>query len=219
MSKRTLFVCGVALGLALSALTLTAPGQEGVSGAADARAAERREVEQRVTGGVVTLYALDPLARTLCFADGRDGHVFQENEVRNRCSDLDFGSYREGHFSVGVEGARLGAIVNLGTADELRQRYGYPETVGNGQGFASLRAESGRVLVLKGVRPHAEQELKESALLFGEGAGAASASVKLGNIYLVRLTDRRDRAFERVVKLKVIAHTPNESVTIRWQAL
>ncbi|HEX6625972.1 MAG TPA: hypothetical protein VF064_19805 [Pyrinomonadaceae bacterium] len=214
MSKRTLFVCGVALGLALSALTLTAAEQAGVSGAA-----ERREVEQRVTGGVVTLYALDPLARTLCFADGRDGHVFHENEVRNRCSDLDFGSYRAGHFSVGVEGARLGAVVNLGTADELRQRYGYPETVGNGQGFASLRAEGGRVLVLKGVRPHAEQELKESALLFGEGAGAASAPVKLGNIYLVRLTDRRDRDFERVVKLKVIAHTPNESVTVRWQAL
>ncbi|HKO41959.1 MAG TPA: hypothetical protein VJU84_01610 [Pyrinomonadaceae bacterium] len=63
------------------------------------------------------------------------------------------------------------------------------------------------------------QELKESTQLFQEGGSSASASIKLGSIYLVRLTDRRDKAFQRLIKLVVIAYTPNESVTIRWQVL
>lgn len=63
------------------------------------------------------------------------------------------------------------------------------------------------------------QELKESAALLAEGAVGATAPVKLGNIYLLRLTDRHDRTFQRIVKVMVVAYTPNESVTIRWQVL
>jgi hypothetical protein len=168
---------------------------------------------------VATLYALDPLAQSLCFADGMPGHVFQENEVKNRCSDVDFGGYNEGSFTVGVEGARRGVIVDLGDATGLRERYGYAETVGGGQGFASLHVEGGRALILKSGRPRAFQELKESAQLFGEARVSASAPVKVGHIYLIRLTDDYDENFQRLGKMKVISYTPGESVTIRWQAL
>jgi hypothetical protein len=164
------------------------------------------------------LYALDPLARVFCFADGKDGHIFQQNEVRNRCGDVDFNRYNAGSFTVAVDGGRVGRIVDLGNTTELKQRYGYQETVGNGQGFASLRVEAGRVVILKDLKAHTVQDLKESALLFQEGVSNASATIRLGNLYLVRLNDLRDRAF-RIVKLMVIAYTPSESVTIRWQVL
>lgn len=63
------------------------------------------------------------------------------------------------------------------------------------------------------------QELKESALLFQEGKPGASAPVKLGNIYLARITDRYEKSMQLMVKLLVIGYTPNQSVTIRWHLL
>ncbi|HKO41958.1 MAG TPA: hypothetical protein VJU84_01605 [Pyrinomonadaceae bacterium] len=147
MKRNTLTHCCALLGLLLSPLCVFAQGTGGAGGGT--QSAQRTQVEARVLGGLITLYALDPLARTFCFADGKDGHIFQNYEVRNRCSDIDFNNYNAGNFTVGVEGARLGRIIDLGTALELKQRYGYEETVGNGQGFASLHIEDGRIVVLK----------------------------------------------------------------------
>lgn len=208
--------CCAVLTFLLSLACLLAQG--GTSGANGVQAAERTQLDARVTGGVVTLYARDPLARTFSFADGKDGHIFQNNEVRNRSSDIDFDNYNAGNFTVGVEGGRIGRIIDLGNTTELRQRYGYEETVGNGQGFASLRIER-RVVILKDRRSQTVQELRESTSLFQEGVAGANTAIRLGNIYLVRLTDRHDKAFQRIVKLMVIAYTPNESVTIRWHVL
>ena len=217
MKRNTLTHCCAVLTLLLSPVCLFA--QRGTNGGNSTQAAERTETDARVTGGIVTLYALDPLARTFCFADGKDGHVVQNNEVKNRCSDIDFNNYNTDAFSIGVEGGRFGRIIDLGNATELRQRYGFEETVGNGQGFASLRVEGGRVVILKDRRPQTVQELRESARLFEEGAEGASAPIRLGNIYLVRLSDRHDRTFQRIVKLMVIAFTRNEFVTVRWKVL
>lgn len=217
IKRNTLTLCWAVLALLISPICLFAQG--GTSGVNSTQAAERTLIDTRLTGGIVVLYALDPLARTFCFADGKDGHAFQDNEVRNRCSDIDFNNYNAGSFTVGVEGGRNGRIIDLGSVTELRQRYGYEETVGNGQGFASLRVEDGKVVILKDRTPQTVQELKESALLFQEGTSGASAPIRLGNIYLLRLTDRHVKSFQRIVKLVVIAYTSNESVTIRWQVL
>ena len=213
--------------LAAAALTLSLAGHARAQGGwpehprmapePPTRPAARAEAEGR--GGIATLYALDPLAGALCFADGKDGRVFQDNEARNRCSDLDFGGYSAGGFSVGVEGGRVGVIIDLGDAAELESRYGYRETVGKSQGFASLHAEGGRIFVLKESRPQTFQELKESAQLFAEGKPSASAPVRVGHLYLIRITDRHDQNFQRLAKLKVVSHVPGESVTIRWQVL
>lgn len=216
MKRHTLLYCCVTLTLLL-ALTSYSQAQTGANGGT--RAAEKTQVEAKVTGGIVTLYALDPLGRTFCFADGKDGMVFQHNEVRNRCSDIDFNTYRAGGLSVGIEGGRIGSIVELGNALDLKQRYGYDETVGSAQGFASLRAEDGKVLILKERKTQTVQEVREAAPLFEDGTSLASAPIKAGSIYLMRLTDRHDKAFQRLVKLLVVAYTPNESVTIRWQLL
>jgi hypothetical protein len=178
-----------------------------------------KRIESKAEGGVITLYALDPLAQSFCFRDAGNGLVFQQNEVRNRCSDINFNSYFAEHFAVGVEGARVGAILDLGTADDLRKRYGYEETVGAGQGFASVHLENGKVVILKDRRSRVMQDLKEAAQLFAEPASAAKAPVKLGHVYLARLTDRYDSSFQLLVKLLVIGYVPGESVTFRWQSL
>ena len=217
MKRNSLTHLCAALILLLSPVCLSA--QDVAFGGRVAQAADRTQMDVKVTGGLVTLYALDPLARTFCFADGKDGHVLHRNEVMNRCSDVDFNNYVAGNFTVGVEGGRLGRIIDLGNAAELKQRYGYQETVGNGQGFASLRVEDGKVVILKDRKARTVQELRESASLFREASSSASAPVSLGHIYLLRLTDRHDGTFQRLVKLIVIAYTPGESVTIRWQLL
>ena len=182
--------------------------------------AQAATLDEGKAGGIATLYALDPLARTYSFADGgREGGAFQENETRNRASDVDFNTYNEDSLTIGIEGGRIGTIIDLGSASELQKRYGYAETVGGGQGFASLRAVNGKMVILKTYRPRLEQELAESAQFFAEPKSGANAPVKLGHVYLVRITDRSDKAFERLVKLLVIAYTPKESVTIRWQIM
>src|SRR5204862_408020 len=45
-----------------------------------------RNYEHEVNGGITTLYTFDPVASTVCFADGKEGHVIQHGELRNRCS-------------------------------------------------------------------------------------------------------------------------------------
>ena len=59
------------------------------------------------TGGIVTLYALDPVGSTFSFRTGVYGHVVSNGVATNRESDIDFGQYGVDQFSVGVEGARL----------------------------------------------------------------------------------------------------------------
>ena len=173
--------------------------------------------------GIVTLYAIDPLAQTFCFKDAIYGTAIQENELRNRCSDLGFNLYQKDSFSVGIEGAKQGRIIDLGTPDELQKKYGYAETVGKGQGFASIQLQSGKFFILKERKPTSRttelQELFEGNELFTESKSIDSIAVKLGNVYLLRLIDARNKSFERIIKFLVIAYQPNESVTIRWHTI
>ena len=174
--------------------------------------------EQTGQGGVITLYAIDPLATSLCFEDGKVGHVVQYNEIRNRCSDVDFNAYYAGNLTVGVEGARVGTIIDLGTGEELRQRYGYSESsLMKGTGFVSLHLESQKIVLLKDHKSF--QDLREADQLFQKGKSLATAPVKVGHIYLVRITDEFDKSYERLVKMVVTAYHPGELVTIRWQVI
>src|SRR6267142_3726970 len=204
----------VAFTLLIPAICLA---QNGANGGTPA--AERMQLDVRVMGGLTTLYTLDPRAHTLCFADGKDGSVFQENEDRNRCSDIDFNTYQQSAFSVGIEGGRTGTIVDLGNTQSLSQEYGSEERFGTHQWFASLRMQDGKLVIARTTRPQTTQEVKESVLLHQPSRSTASAPVKVGNIYLIRLTDRNDKSFERLAKLIVIGYVPNESVTFRWQVL
>jgi len=170
------------------------------------------------TGGIVTLYALDPVASAFSFGTGVYGHVVRDGVARNRESDIDFGQYGVDQFSVGVEGSRLGAIVDLGTVAELQGRYGYPETVGMPQGFSSLRMAGGKIVIGANYRTGAVQPLKEAELLAATKATAQKAVIR-GHIYLVRITDPQNTAFERIAKFLVLDHQPGASATLRWDLL
>lgn len=170
--------------------------------------------------GIATLYCADPLSSTWSFADNKEGYVFQDHMVKNGESDLSFNGYADHSFSVGIEGGVTGAIVNLGTSESLRGKYGYSETVGGGQGFASIRFEGGRFVILKNYQEQSTQLLEEGNSILGDVTeSCASALIHNGHYYLMRLVDRHEPIFERIVKFKVIAYQPDVSVTIRWVLL
>ena len=166
---------------------------------------------------ISTLFGHDPFAQSLCLRDGRPGTVIQNGQVRNRCSELNFNSYMANGFQVAVEGARQGVLIDLGTPEDLRKRYGYSETVGNGQGFASIEIRDGKVVILRDHKTGERQAMAESTELFSNPTSRNSAAaVKVGHIYLLRIIDQHDKNFEVIAKLLVLSHVPNEYVTFRW---
>jgi hypothetical protein len=167
------------------------------------------------------LYAYDPIAHTLSLSNGNYGGVIEDYGVYNQGSDIDFNAYQTGNFTVGIEGARVGRIMDIGSAASLQQYYGYPETVGSGQGYASIYRQNNQVYILKSysTNPITVQPIIGSNMLFNQGIMEAGAIIQLGHIYLIRITDTYDKSFELVAKLLVIAFTPNVSVTIRWALL
>src|SRR5690242_20686575 len=179
---------------------------------------EKRATQPKKRGGIFTMYVHDPLARTMCFSDGKEGFAFVDNDWRNRCSDLGYILASNGSLVSGIEVNRVAAIVDLGTPDELRQRYGFEEAPGGATGFASLHLAGNKIRVLKqDIRNPEYQPLQEGAKLFTELAPSATAPIKLGHIYLVRIADKTDTSFQQLVKLMVIAFRPEESVTLRWE--
>lgn len=176
--------------------------------------------QPRKRGGVVTMYALDPLSRTLCFSDGKDGMIIDKNRWGNRCSDLSFNLAGNGSFVTGIEVNRVAAIVDLGTPNDLRSRYGYDDADNGGVGFASLRLDNGKIMILKDDNvEELLQPLQEGPKLFTDVGPSANTPIKLGHIYLVRIADQKDKSFQQVVKLIVISYRPDEAVTLRWELL
>ena len=51
---------------------------------------DKQAAQPKKRGGVFTMYAMDPLSRTLCFTDGKEGMAFVNNKWENRCSDLSY---------------------------------------------------------------------------------------------------------------------------------
>lgn len=183
--------------------------------------AEHRPVTpEEAPGSIATLYVLDPLANSFCFHDGKEGLLFRNHRVTRRCSDVSFST--DGRLMTGIEPDRIGSIVDLGTDEELRARYPVAD-IGDGRvGFASLRFHEGKlvVAVVKEDRPQERAEpLKEAQALFSTLAPSASALIALGHIYVLRVVDTKERNRQLIVKFMVIAYTPKESVTLRWQQI
>lgn len=169
--------------------------------------------------GLVTLYQRDPIAGKVSLATGAYGGVFQDHQVKNHQSDLDFGHYHANEFSVGIEGGRIGAIVDLGTPEALQQAYGYGESVGGGQGFASIRMEKGQLVILADFNKQTTQPLRNTSGLFGTLQSGAHAPIYDNHVYVVRIRDSHDPQFERLAKFLVVRYEPGVSVTLRWQAI
>lgn len=182
---------------------------------------EKRATQPKKRGGIFTMYVHDPLARTMCFGDGKEGFAFIDNDWRNRCSDLSYILASGGSLASGIEVNRVAAIVDLGTANDLRGRYGFEDAENGGVGFASLRLEGDKVTILQddnGKFKASWQPLAETAKL-SDVKSSATAPIQLGHIYLVRIVDSKDKSVQKTVKLLVIAYRPEEAVTVRWELL
>lgn len=169
------------------------------------------------SGAITTLYALDPITASLSLRDGKPGTVFQDYVAKNRDSQISFHVYTKDSFRVGIQGRDRGVIVDLGSDEELRTRYGFADTVGSGQGFASIHIGQGRGLIGKDYQSGQFQPLKEFDELGLAREDADVARVVLGHTYLVRIDSGRNEPL--YAKLKVVAYLPGESVTIRWLIL
>lgn len=183
---------------------------------------DKQATQPRKRGGIFTMYAMDPLARNLCFTDGKEGMAFVSNKWENRCSDLSYTLAGGGSLVSGIELNRTAAIVDLGTANDLRGRYSYEDAEFGGVGFASLRLEGDKVTILQddnGKFKASWQTLQEGSKLFAEVKSSANAPIQLGHIYLVRIVDSKDKGFQQIVKLLVVAYRPEEAVTVRWELL
>jgi hypothetical protein len=182
---------------------------------------DKQAAQPRKRSGIFTMYAMDPLSRNLCFTDGKEGMAFVNNKWENRCSDLGYTLAGNGSLVSGIELNRVAAIVDLGTPNDLRGRYGYDDAENGGVGFASLRLDGDKVMVLQDNSDPVKvtwQPLKEVSQL-AEVKSSANAPIKLGHIYLVRITGSKDKSFLMTVKLMVIAYRPDEAVTLRWELL
>jgi hypothetical protein len=182
---------------------------------------DKQATQPRKRGGVFTMYAIDPLSRNLCFTDGKEGMAFVYNKWENRCSDLSYTLAGSGSLVSGIELNRVAAIVDLGTPSDLRDRYGYDDAENGGVGFASLRLEGDKIMVLHDNSDAVKvtwQPLKEASQL-ADVKSSANAPIKLGHIYLVRIADSKDKSVLKTVKLMVIAYRPDEAVTLRWELL
>src|SRR4030095_1652565 len=98
--------------------------------------------------------------------------------------------------------------------------YGFEDAPGGATGFASLHLSGDKIMILKQDLGSPEyQPLQEGPKLFTELTPSATAPIKLGHVYLVRIADKKDPSFQQLVKLMVIAFRPEESVTLRWELL
>ena len=178
-------------------------------------------------GGVVTLYPRDALAASLCFTDGKDGLIIEQGEVRNRCSHLrienrtleTLGSQE--YLSVGVQGGQYGILMDLGEESQLTRKYGYLTLPG--LAFTSIHLNDGKILILKNRERKEFEELKEAMPFLQPTTNQmkpdSTLPIAVGHIYLARIIDRNDKSFNLWVKILILAHTPGQTVTMRWHLL
>ena len=167
-----------------------------------------------------TLVAQDFLRSSLSCNDGAPGSALKDGRLINRDSQIEYGNYVEGAFSVGVQGGEIGRIVDLGHWRELARLHGYSEVVGGGIGFLSIRREGQGLQILGAAGHPSTQPLRGAQALFElDARDIDSLEPEVGHIYLLRILDRNDASFELLVKLLVTEHRPGESVTFLWQPL
>ena len=180
----------------------------------------RSDAAGATTMGWTTLYARDFVRHGMSLETGAYGAVVRDHQVFNEDTELEYGNYVQGSFTVGIQGDEVGAILDLGTKEELATRYGYEETVGSGRGFASIHREPYGIVLWQDVEEGSFQVLREAVeLQHARLSAKSSAAVRTGHVYLVRIGITGSQDDDRLYKLLVTEHRPGESVTFVWAAI
>lgn len=201
-----------------STQTTHAPGTSSQTATQTTTVAHRASRPQMVESGssLITLYANDPVANAFSVDDGEYGKIMRPNGVFNRDSDITFGAYRSGYLSFAMQGGDEAHVINLGTSRELASRYGYDETVGGGQGFASIAFRDGKLTIFEN-RHDTYQPLREGQTLINSfDPSENEIRPELGHIYIAKLLSEGEPTF---VKLMVVAMDPQSWIVLRWERL
>jgi len=139
--------------------------------------------KQATTGGIINLYARDSISQSFSLNDGDYGGDVQNHEQKNRDSQIWFDAYDTGELTAGNQGGEQGWIVDLGDREQLAKQYKYEssETVGGGQGFASIHLENGKLVILKDRREHTYQPMHHLEKLFASKDRSMPRVGSLGN--------------------------------------
>ena len=182
------------------------------------RAGEDRSAPYRTA----TLRTTDIFWSGIDLIDGSQGGTIQDREVKNAGKHIELGNYNEDAFSVGIQGGERGAIIDLGHWRDLAQQENYPETVGGGQGFASIHFRDGEMVILDRRNPNTYRRFERGNYFVDNvPVGVAKhAPARLGHIYLVRVIDQHDPQFELIAKILVVGGSRSgKQATIIWQVL
>jgi hypothetical protein len=198
----------------LNSVASSAP-QHGMNGAAP-HVTPEDWIDQ---GALITLYAADTTTAAMDFHMGNPGSIIQDHEVRNRNSHMAFGVYGANAFVIGIQGGDKGYLVDLGSSTELAERYQYAETVGNNQGFASIRFVDGELVIRSDNHDNKLQPLGINEALASQDRNAKQAPVVYGHVYVARVQRDENPAKDLYAKFKVVEFIPDQSVTIRWMPL
>jgi RNA polymerase sigma-70 factor (ECF subfamily) len=132
-------------------------------------------------------------------------HVIQDGQLKNGGSHIGYhvsATYERGGFQVGIQGGETGAIVDLGTDDDVAGRTGVQQTGGGGNGFASLALHG-----------QAFNDPQASALFDALGVGAEAAALDR-HIYVLRIVRPRDP--DLIVKMFVVSIVDGTEVSFEW---
>jgi len=170
-----------------------------------------------------TLFSKDPLLSGLSFPEGNPNGIYDNYVVYNAGTDIIFGVYNPpSNLTLGVEGGRLAAVVDLGTEQEFRNTYGIEPTVTMFAPYYTIHYDDNSNLVYG-------QSYTNGKLSWATFPSSITNQLNnvayytnfypvAGHFILARITDTYDSKFERIVKL-VIMSVESSEVTIRWDVL
>lgn len=168
-----------------------------------------------------TLVAHDPVRHTMSLADGAHGTAILPYAVLNIDGELDYGVYQPDTLTAGIQGLQVGTVVDLGTQAEVAARYGFSETVGGGQGFASIHFAGDRLVIRKDLSADTFQLFTEGISLLHAPVPPTSVGAKaaVDHLYLARIVDRQTGELIRFAKILVTSMSPDDRVDLLVQSI
>lgn len=159
---------------------------------------------QSGTPGFLELVAADPLRNAFDFDGRKYATIVEDGEIHAGNMQITYGTYAKGKLTVGLREAA--SFVDLGTDDEVAARLGITPTMSGAAGFFGITVQGRTINDATG------------ASLFDDGAARTQAAMEpaVGHVYVFRLLRAPN---DMIVKLLVVEHQPEVSVTMRWSRL
>ncbi len=156
-------------------------------------------------GGTATLFSQDELMCAYSFRRSEYGLVVQDGRPANKSTDIMFDRYGQGVLAIAVESGSLGSIVDVGPA--LMKN--------TDQSVFWYLKRDGQKVTCDGEATPAFETVDFSAV---EAKPTAAAPALVGHTYVIKCS-YADQTKPFYAAVRVIAMTPQQSLTLRWRLL